>query len=162
MIDARMGELLAAAPDFAPRYLRLVEEGDGDPGMAAALTELADYVAELSRQVDDPLPALRRCLGAVEGLAGRGDDEAELVAWGFLDSLHPDERRRLTRWLGPRTRDLLAEVDGSEGAPDPPDGAPDPPEAGPEVAGTGAHPARTQDRAGSTAARKASGASSIG
>lgn len=147
MIDEMVEELLEAAPDFGPRYLRLVREADGDPGLAAALTELAEFVAELARRVDDPLRALQRCLDAVEGLARRSEDGAELVAWAFVDSLHPEERRGLSPRLGPRTLALLAEVEGFDGAP----------------GGTTAEAGRSaQDRAESTAARKGSGASSIG
>jgi len=33
------------------------------------------------------------------------------VAWAFLDSLSPDDRRRIAGWLGPRTRELLDDVE---------------------------------------------------
>ena len=39
-------------------------------------------------------------------MAVSSEDAAELVAWAFLDSLSPDDRRRLGGWLGPRTRSL--------------------------------------------------------
>ena len=100
--------VLEAAPGFVDRYLDLVEAGDGDPGRAAVLTELADYVAEPRGRDRAARPVLARCL-AGRGVGGGAapTDGAELVAWAFLDSLSPDDRRRLVGWLGPRTRSLL-------------------------------------------------------
>ena len=105
--------LLEATPGFVDRYLDLVEAADGDPGPAATLTELADYVAGLAAAVEELRPPLARCLAAVEALAAGAEDDAELVAWAFLDSLSPDDRRRLAPWLGPVTRALLDEVEGA-------------------------------------------------
>ena len=39
------------------RYLDLAEAADGDPGMAATLTELADYVAGLVAEIDRSRPS---------------------------------------------------------------------------------------------------------
>jgi hypothetical protein len=104
--------VIDAAPGFRPRFLSVVEAADGAPGVAAVLTELADYVAELAGRMDQLGPELARCLAAVEQAAGRSDEDADVVAWAFLDSLSPDERMRLAPWFGPRTRALAAEVDG--------------------------------------------------
>lgn len=106
--------VLAAAPGFRDRYMALVEAADGDPGAASVLTELADYVAELAERLGRLGPELSRCLAAVEATARRSDDDADVVAWAFLDSLSPDDRARLVPWLGPRTRALLEEVGGEE------------------------------------------------
>jgi len=103
--------VLEAAPGFVDRYLDLVEAADGDPGLAAAFTELADYVAGLAAEIERFTPVLARALEGVESVAARSDEGAELVAWAFLDSLSPDDRRRLSGWLGPRTRALLQEID---------------------------------------------------
>lgn len=111
MIDNDVVVLLEAVPEFAERYLELVASADGDPGAAVALSELADYVGGLVAELERYRPVLDRCLGAVESVAASSDDSAELVAWAFLDSLAPDERRRMTDWFGPRTRALLEEVD---------------------------------------------------
>jgi hypothetical protein len=111
MIDGDVVVLLEAVPEFADRYLELVAAADGDPGAAVALSELADYVGGLVAEVERYRPVLDRCLEAVESVAARSDDSAELVAWAFLDSLAPEERRRMTGWFGPRTRALLEEVD---------------------------------------------------
>ncbi len=111
MIDAQVALVLQAAPGFVDRYLDLAEAADGDPGMAATFTELADYVAGLVAEIERCTPVLTRCLEAVEAVATSSDDAAEVVAWAFLDSLSPDDRRRLERWLGTRTRALLHEVD---------------------------------------------------
>src|SRR5579872_7267931 len=109
-----LASALAAAPAFRDRYLVLVEAADGDPGEAAVLTELADYVAGLADRLGQLGPELARCLAAVEATARRSDDGAEVVAWAFLDSLSPDDRVRLATWFGPRTRALLTEVEGED------------------------------------------------
>jgi hypothetical protein len=103
--------LLDALPGFVGRYLSLAEAADGEPGAAAAFTELADYVADLVAELDSIAPVLARGLAAIEAVARTSDDHAELVAWAFLDSLSPDDRRRIEVWLGPCTRRLLEEVD---------------------------------------------------
>jgi hypothetical protein len=116
VIDADVAAVLEAAPGFVDRYLDLAEAADGDPGPAATLTELADYVAGLVTEIERGTPVLVRCLAGVESVATSSDDGAELVAWAFLDSLSPDDRRRLVGWLGPRTRALLHEVDPEPGS----------------------------------------------
>ncbi|MGA2522365.1 MAG: hypothetical protein ABSG81_16275 [Acidimicrobiales bacterium] len=111
--------LLGAVPGFAPHYLDLVEAADGDPGVPATLTALADYVAGLAAEVERRRPGLEACLGVVETVAAGSEDGSELVAWAFLDSLAPEERGRLVPWFGPRTRALLRELEpGSGGSPD--------------------------------------------
>jgi hypothetical protein len=111
MIDAQVAVVLEATPGFVHRYLELADAADGDPGMAATFTELAGYVAGLAAEIERCTPVLTRCLDAVESVAASSDDAAEVVAWAFLDSLSPDDRRRLERWLGTRTGALLREVD---------------------------------------------------
>ncbi|HXQ90181.1 MAG TPA: hypothetical protein VN768_01415 [Acidimicrobiales bacterium] len=111
MVDPEVAVVLEAAPGFVDRYLDLVEAADGDPGPAAMFTELADYVAGLAAEIERFTTVLVRCLEGVESVAARSDEAAELVAWAFLDSLSPEDRRRLSGWLGPRTRALLDEVD---------------------------------------------------
>jgi hypothetical protein len=115
MMDDQVAVVLEAAPGFVVRYLELAEAADGDPGMAATLTELADYVAGLTAQIERFRPVLARCLEGVESVAESSDDGAELVAWAFLDSLPPGDRRALARWLGPRTRALVEEVEPGPG-----------------------------------------------
>jgi hypothetical protein len=116
MLEAEVAEVLEATPGFVDRYLDLVEAADGDPGLAATFTELADYVAGLAAEIERSTPVLARCLAGVESVALRSDEAADLVAWAFLDSLSPDDRCRLSGWLGPRTRALLEEVDPQPGA----------------------------------------------
>ncbi len=103
--------VLEASPGFVDRYLDLVEAADGDPGPAATFTELADYVAGLAEEIERFTPVLTRCLEGIESVAASSEDAAELVTWAFLDSLSPDDRRRLAGRLGPRTRALLDDVD---------------------------------------------------
>lgn len=115
MIDAEIATVLEATPGFVDRYLGLVEAADGDPGAAATFTELADHVAGLLGRIDHVVLAIMRCLEGVESVAGHTEASAEIVAWAFLDSLSPDDRRRLVGWLGPRTLALLREVDAESG-----------------------------------------------
>jgi hypothetical protein len=115
MLDAELTTVLEAAPGFVDRYLDLAESADGDPGVAATFTELADYVAELLAAIDHYTPILSRCLEGIESVATSSNDGAEVVAWAFLDSLSPDDRRRLVGWVGPRTLALLREVDPDPG-----------------------------------------------
>src|ERR1700726_4619495 len=68
--------LLAAVPEFRGRYLELVEAADDDPGATDAFSELADFVAELAKGLEELRPVLTRCLNAVEKVAC-GSDEAE-------------------------------------------------------------------------------------
>ncbi len=114
--DPEVALVLASAPEFVDRYLDLAEAADGDPGAAATLTELADYVAGLVTEIEHLTPVLARCLEGVESVAVSSDDAAELVAWAFLDSLSPDDRRRLADRFGPHTRALLREVDPEPGS----------------------------------------------
>ncbi len=109
-----LGPVLTASPGFRHRYLALVEAADGDPGSAVVMTELADYVAGLADRLGQLGPELARCLAAVEAMATRSDDDAEVVAWAFVDSLSPDDRARLRSWFGPRTRALVAEVEADD------------------------------------------------
>jgi hypothetical protein len=115
-MEAALATLLEAAPEFVDRYLDLVEAADGDPGAAAAFTELADYVASLADQAERHRPVLLRCLAGVESVATLSDEARELVAWAFLDSLSPDDRRRLAPWFGPSTCRLLEEIEGGRAA----------------------------------------------
>ena len=117
MLDTEVAVVLEAAPGFVDRYLDLTEAADGDPGIAATFTELADYVADLVAEVERDTATLTRCLEGVESVAVSSEDAAELVAWAFLDSLSPEDRRRLGAWLGPRTRALLKEVDPDPNTP---------------------------------------------
>lgn len=112
-----MDAVLAALPEFVPRYLGLVEAADGDPGAAAAFTELADHASGLVAGIECFRPALVRCLAAVERVSHDSPDGEDLVAWAFLDSLSPDDRRNLSPWLGPHTRGLLDGVEAGGGLP---------------------------------------------
>ena len=80
-------------------------------------TELADFVAERLASLDSERAVLDRALAAVEAVAGRGDEEADLIAYAFLDSLSPDDRRLVVPWLGPATRSLLDALDTAGDAP---------------------------------------------
>jgi hypothetical protein len=111
MIDPDIVTVLRAVPEFAERYLDLVEAADGDPGAPVAFTELADFAAGLASEMAGRAPVLERCLRAVEEIAGSSPEAQEHIGWAFLDSLSPDEVRALLPWMGPRTRALLDELE---------------------------------------------------
>jgi hypothetical protein len=109
--------LLHQLPEFEAAYIDLVATFDDAPGGASVFTELADFVSARLTAVESDRPVLERALGAVEMVAdGQDAESAELVGYAFLDSLSPDDRRRIRPWLGPRTRSLLDELDSGSGA----------------------------------------------
>jgi len=116
-LDPAVVTVLRAVPEFADRYLDLVEDADGDPGSPAAFAELAEFVAALAAELDQRRPVLERCLRAVEEVAAISPDATELVGWAFLDTLSPEEVAGLRPWLGHRTRALLDGLDGPDQAP---------------------------------------------
>ena len=102
--------VLRAVPEFAARYLELVEAADDDPGPAIGFEELAAFVAELAEAVERCRPILERAMAAVEAVAADPGAE-DVVGWSFLDTLSPDERRRLVPWMGPRTAAALERIE---------------------------------------------------
>ncbi|HUY63512.1 MAG TPA: hypothetical protein VMV14_03250 [Acidimicrobiales bacterium] len=115
MIDPDVSRVLRAVPEFAERYLNLVDEADGDPGAAAAYCDLAEFAAELAGPLERHAPVLERLMGCIEAVARESEAAEELVAWSFLDALAPDDLRRLEPWMGPETRAVL---DRAELAPE--------------------------------------------
>jgi hypothetical protein len=111
VIDPEVDRLLDEVPELADRYLALAEAADGDPGAAAAFGELGELVAEIAAQLARLEPVLIRVLGAVEQVASSSEDAEELVGGAFLDSLTPDDLRRLEPWLGPATRAVADDLD---------------------------------------------------
>jgi len=110
-MDPDVALLLRRVPEFADRYLVLVEEADSDPGPAATLGELADFAAELALQLEGLRPVLDRLMAMVEELSATSDDGGDLVAGAFLDSLSPDDLRRLRPWFGRATWAILDELE---------------------------------------------------
>lgn len=115
LVDPLAVELLRQVPEFAPVYLDLVKGLDDDPGGPLLFTELADFVADRLDLLDSGQILLDRALAAVEMVASRGDEEAELIAYAFLDSLSPEDRRLILPWLGTATRALLDDLDSVGG-----------------------------------------------
>jgi hypothetical protein len=111
VIAPEVAAVLETVPEFVDRFMHLVEAADGDPGAPAAFCELADFVASLvlSRGPSDGV--LVRCLASLEQVAHESDDAEELVGWSFLDSLCPEDLRRVAPWLGPRTPALADELE---------------------------------------------------
>lgn len=109
-MDPEISLLLRRVPEFTDRYLSLVEEADGDPGTATVLGELAEFAAIVASQLEQLRPVLDRLMGAVEELSATADS-GDLVAGAFLDSLSPDDLRRLRPWFGRVTWAILDELD---------------------------------------------------
>lgn len=105
--EPEVSSLLAAVPEFAPRYLGLVEQADGHVGAAVAFEELAEFAAELAMQVEAFQPVLQRTMAGVEAVAVSSPDAEEIVGWSFLENLSPDDVVRLRPSMGPRTRAIF-------------------------------------------------------
>jgi hypothetical protein len=103
-------------PEFVPRYLAAVDAAGDELGEPTLLMELADFVSELLAAAGSCVEVMDRALGVVEdALASRyGDDPDfdDMVAFAFFDSLSPDQRHRLGRWLGPHSTALVEWLDG--------------------------------------------------
>ncbi|HUO49437.1 MAG TPA: hypothetical protein VMU09_11415 [Acidimicrobiales bacterium] len=110
-LDPAVLTLLRHVPEFADRYLQLVEDADGDPGSPAAFADLAEYVAELADRAGRGRSILERCLVAIEEVATSAPDAGALVGWAFLDSLSPEEAAALRPSMGPGTQRLLDRLD---------------------------------------------------
>lgn len=110
-MDPEIALLLRRVPEFTDRYLSLVEEADGNPGKAVTLGELADFAACLAVHLERLRPVLDRLMAMVEELSATADDGGDLVAGAFLDSLSPDDLRRLRPWFGRATWAILDELD---------------------------------------------------
>lgn len=110
--DPWVAALLRSVPELVPRYLSLVGSLDEEPGAPVVFTDLADFVAELLATIGREQPVLDRALATVEAVAAEGGGAAELVGYAFLDSLSPEDRRRVTPSLGPHARALADELDG--------------------------------------------------
>ena len=113
MTDAEVATILRHVPEFAPRYLAMVEQADGDPGAVATFGELAEFAAEIAGRLEGLTPVLLRVLAGLEEVAAQSPDAVELVGWAFLDSLSPTEQELLRPWLGPATRETLALLEPS-------------------------------------------------
>jgi hypothetical protein len=109
-LDPDVVVLLEVVPEFIPTYRSLLEAFDDDPEGPVVFTELADFVSDRLGHLDSPT-VLDRVLAVVESVVLDDVDGSELVAYAFLDSLSPDDRRRIVPWLGPATRRLLDELD---------------------------------------------------
>ena len=92
----------------------LVAAYDDDPGEPAVLTELADFVTDHLMAAEREIPTIGRIASVIEsGIISLGDDDLgrELVGWAFFDSIPPEARRRLARWLGPQSVSVLDSLD---------------------------------------------------
>ncbi len=107
MSDPEVELVLEHVPEFAQRYLALVEAADDDPGAAVALEELADFTATILRLIDRAEPLVQRIMGGIERIAASSEDAEELVGGAFLESLSPDDLRTVEQAMGPATRAIL-------------------------------------------------------
>jgi hypothetical protein len=118
-IPSKIATVLESVPEFAHRFLDLVEAADGDPGPAAVFTELAEFVASLlSEQTPSP-NVLARCMAGVEKVARESEEAQTLIGWSFLGSLCPEDRRRLAPWFGPHTIASARDLEETETSDEP-------------------------------------------
>ena len=113
MLDPAVVTVLRVVPEFADRYLDLVEEADGDPGAPVAFAELAEFVADLVAALDRQRPLLERCLARRRGGGERRPPTPTSSSAGpFSTRLPPRRRRAAARW--PRPGSTLALLDELE------------------------------------------------
>ncbi len=111
--------LIASLPEFVPSYQELVPAGDGRRGDAVMLIGLADFVAARLATFETADALLTRALAYIEVLIdtewAEEVDRSEDLMLAFFDSLSPDDRLRLTRWLGPCSKFLVDRLDTPAG-----------------------------------------------
>jgi hypothetical protein len=111
--------LIASLPEFVPTYEELVTAGDDRPGDAVVLIELADFVASQLATFETADALLTRALGYIEVLIdtewAEDTDRSKDIMLAFFDSLCPDDRIRLTRWLGSCSKFLVDRLDAPVG-----------------------------------------------
>lgn len=112
-MEAEVATVLLAVPEFAERYLDLVEAADAEPGTPATMAELAEFASTLVGDLARHRDVLVRLLGAVEEVAAFSPDAEEHIGWAFLESLSPEEVACLRPWLGPWTNALADDLDTS-------------------------------------------------
>lgn len=108
--DTLIGALTHSLPEFMSDFRKLVEERDDDPGQPMVLMKLADFVGMRLQTSASTFSELERALDVVEAVVDSlADDEIgrELIGLAFFDGFSFEERRLLTRWLGPRSKVLL-------------------------------------------------------
>jgi len=106
--------LLDQVPEFRSAYRTLVAAYDDDPGEPVVLTELAEFVTDHLMVAEREISTIRRITSVIEaGIISLGDDDLgrEMVGWAFFDSIPPEVRRRLARWLGPQSVSVLDSLD---------------------------------------------------
>jgi hypothetical protein len=103
VIPSEVALLLEAVPEFADRYLDLVRSADDDPGAAAAISELAEFVTVLAQDPGCSPDLMSRCFAGVERVAAESEDAEELVGWCFLEGIGPEQVERFGPWLGQKT-----------------------------------------------------------
>ena len=119
MMPFEAATVLESVPEFAHRFLDLVAAADGDPGLRAVFTELAEFVASLLSEQDPPPDVLARCMAGVEKVARESEDAESLIGWSFLGSLCSEDRGLLAPWFGPRTLELAREAEEAESSDEP-------------------------------------------
>ena len=111
--------LMASLPEFVPTCQELMAAGCGQAGEAVVLIELADFVAAQLAAYETAEALLTRALQFIEVLIdtewAAAVDRSEDVMLAFFDRLSPDDRFRLTRWLGPCSKVLVDRLDASVG-----------------------------------------------
>jgi len=108
--------VLEAVPEFADRYLDLVDAADDDPGAAATFTELAEFVLVISQGPEAPSGPISRCFAGVERVAGESRRAEELVGWCFLEGLGPEHVERFAPWMGRKTLAIAERLELAPGS----------------------------------------------
>jgi hypothetical protein len=106
--------LVSAVPELLPVVGDLVEAADGPAGADALLAALADLVAVHLVAAERHAEVLARSAAALDRLLEACDEPTGPAAC-FFDALAPDDRARMTAWLGPAGRSAAEQLDAEAG-----------------------------------------------
>lgn len=112
--DPAGAALVATVPELLPAVRELTEAADGPVGTSVLLAALADLVAPHLAAAEHHADVLARSGQALDALLEASDQPVGTAA-AFFDALAPDDRARVTAWLGPTGRTALDRLDAEAG-----------------------------------------------
>ncbi len=112
--DPTGAALVTDVPELVPVVLDLVEAADGPVGAGVLLGALADLVAVHLAAAERHAAVLARAAAALDRLLESFDEPVGPAA-AFFDALAPDDRARVTPWLGPTGRSAAEVLDAEAG-----------------------------------------------
>ena len=115
--DGLICALCDEVPEFVPNYLQLAEDCGDDPGEPVVLMELADFIGGHIAALETQSSVLQRTLATIEShIESISEDRiaCEFIAFAFFDSFSPEQRARLAKRTGPRSKELIEALDAPD------------------------------------------------